>query len=63
MDITLDQLRAAVRRCTPGAPDSYAERLWEALEQARPQDKPVREQPPAGVPPRRGYSAWTGFPV
>jgi len=34
MDITIDQLRAAVSRCTPGAPPSYAGRLWAALEQA-----------------------------
>lgn len=34
MNITLKQLRRAVRNCTPGAPDSYAERLWDALENA-----------------------------
>jgi len=34
MNITLDQLQHAVRRCTPGAPPSYAERLWHELEGA-----------------------------
>jgi hypothetical protein len=32
MNITLEQLERAVRSCTPGAPPSYAERLWEAME-------------------------------
>lgn len=36
MDITLDQLRAAVKRCTPGAPDSYADRLWTELQRQQP---------------------------
>lgn len=34
MNITLEQLRTAVRHCTPGAPPSYAERLWHELETA-----------------------------
>ena len=33
MNITLEQLRFAVQRCTPGAPPSYAERLWRELRQ------------------------------
>jgi len=49
MDITLEQLRAAVRRCTPGAPDSYAGRLWEALEQAQGSD--AGGCVPPGLPP------------
>ena len=32
MFITITQLRAAVRACTPGAPDSYADRLWQELQ-------------------------------
>jgi hypothetical protein len=33
MNITLEQLRFAVQRCTPGAPDTYAGRLWRELQQ------------------------------
>lgn len=33
MNITLEQLQRAVVRCTPGAPPTYAERLWQELEQ------------------------------
>jgi hypothetical protein len=35
MDITLEQLQQAIRHCTPGAPDSYAGRIWAALEASR----------------------------
>jgi hypothetical protein len=33
MDITIGQLRLAIAQCTPGAPLSYADRIWEALGQ------------------------------
>lgn len=33
MNITIEELRFAVKQCTPGAPDSYADRLWAALTQ------------------------------
>jgi hypothetical protein len=38
MNITIQELRRAIKQCTPGAPDSYADRLWEKLEQAREDD-------------------------
>jgi hypothetical protein len=31
MNITIEQLRFAVLQCTPGAPASYADRLWQEL--------------------------------
>jgi hypothetical protein len=36
MNITIEQLRSAVRQCTPSAPDSYADRLWRALQRGDP---------------------------
>jgi hypothetical protein len=33
VNITIEQLRFAVRQCTPDAPDSYADQLWQALSQ------------------------------
>jgi hypothetical protein len=31
VSVTRERLSAAVRKLTPGAPDSYAERLWQEL--------------------------------
>lgn len=49
MDITLEQLRRAIRRCTPGAPDTYAGRLWQALEHVQVQEAAGAYGPP-GLP-------------
>jgi hypothetical protein len=61
VDLTAEDLRAAVKRCTPGAPDSYADRLLGALSTAGATARGLREglraavaQCTPGAPP--GYA-------
>jgi hypothetical protein len=61
MNITLEQLQHAVRRCTPGAPPSYADRLWQELETAtRPDAQELAAERICGIYGRTLEDPYTG---